>query len=120
MTKDEAIQILKPFRDCMVDQHGCPISDVVYALDMAIKALEVDTPTKPTDTPTKSFDTPTDLISRQAAIDALNGLAREQNRLILECSIYRGALHDVADAIKELPSAQPERQTKIVIRAEEM
>ena len=40
MTRQEAIEILKPFRNCMVDQHGCPISDAVYALDTAIKALE--------------------------------------------------------------------------------
>lgn len=39
MTNEEAIQILKPFRDCMVDQHGCPISDAVPALDLAIAAL---------------------------------------------------------------------------------
>ena len=39
MTREEAIAILKPFRDCMVDQHGCPISDAVYALDVALDAL---------------------------------------------------------------------------------
>ena len=40
MTRQEAIKILKPFRECMIDQHGCPISDAVYALDVAIKSLE--------------------------------------------------------------------------------
>lgn len=42
MTNEEAIGLIKPFRDCMVDQHGCPISDVVYALDLAISALSRD------------------------------------------------------------------------------
>ena len=40
MSIEEALAILKPFRNCMVDQHGCPISDVVYALDLAMDALE--------------------------------------------------------------------------------
>ena len=40
MTKTEAIEILQPFRDAMVDQHGCPISDAVYALDVAIETLK--------------------------------------------------------------------------------
>lgn len=39
MTREEAIALLQPFRDCMVDQHGCPISDVVYALDVALDVL---------------------------------------------------------------------------------
>lgn len=40
MTKTEAIEILQPLRDMMVDQHGCPISDAVYALDWAIETLK--------------------------------------------------------------------------------
>lgn len=40
MTREEAIKILTPFREAMIDQHGCPISDAVYALDVAIKSLE--------------------------------------------------------------------------------
>jgi len=40
MTKEEAINILVPFRNCMVDQYGCPISDAVYALDVAIDELK--------------------------------------------------------------------------------
>lgn len=40
MKNSDAIQILKPFRDMMFDQHGCPISDAVFALDKAIEALE--------------------------------------------------------------------------------
>jgi len=39
MSNSEALEILKPFRDCMTDQNGCPISDVVFALDKAIEAL---------------------------------------------------------------------------------
>lgn len=39
MTREEAIEILRPFRDAMIDQHGCPISDAVFALDVAIEAL---------------------------------------------------------------------------------
>ena len=40
MTREEAIEILKPFKACMFDQHGCPISDAAIALDVAIEALE--------------------------------------------------------------------------------
>ena len=40
MTRQEAIKLLTPFRNSMVDQYGCPISDVVFALDVAIEALE--------------------------------------------------------------------------------
>ena len=40
MTIREALQILKPFKDCMIDQHGCPISDAAIALDVVIKELE--------------------------------------------------------------------------------
>ena len=41
MSNEQAVQILKPFRDMMIDQHGCPISDAVFALDRAIEALSV-------------------------------------------------------------------------------
>ena len=41
MSNEQAIQILKPFRDMMIDQHGCPISNVVFALDKAIEALSL-------------------------------------------------------------------------------
>lgn len=50
-----------------------------------------------------------DLISRQAAIDALNKLARKKFTLAYEYEIYLGALHEAADDIRGLPSAQPER-----------
>lgn len=40
MDEEQAIQILKPLRDMMIDQHGRPISSAVFALDKAIKALE--------------------------------------------------------------------------------
>lgn len=40
MTIKEALQILKPFKACMIDQHGCPISDAAIALDVVIKELE--------------------------------------------------------------------------------
>lgn len=40
MTIREALQILKPFKACMIDQHGCPISDAAIALDVVIKELE--------------------------------------------------------------------------------
>lgn len=43
MTRAEAVDLLKPFRNIvatMVDQYGCPTSDVVFALDVAIEALE--------------------------------------------------------------------------------
>lgn len=40
MTKQEAIKLLIPLRNSMVDQYGCPISDVVFALDVAIDVLD--------------------------------------------------------------------------------
>ena len=40
MTVQEALEILKPFKACMFDQYGCPISDAAIALDVVIKALE--------------------------------------------------------------------------------
>lgn len=39
MTREEAIRVLEPFKACMFDQHGCPISDAAIALDVAIEAL---------------------------------------------------------------------------------
>lgn len=39
MNNEQAIQILKPLRDMMRDQHGCPISDAFFALNKAIEAL---------------------------------------------------------------------------------
>lgn len=51
-----------------------------------------------------------DSISRQAAIDALNTRARDTFALADGYQYYLGALHDVADDIRRLPSAQPERK----------
>ena len=45
-------------------------------------------------------------IDRQAAIDVCNKLARENFTLKDAFSFYLGALHDTADGIKALPSAQ--------------
>lgn len=39
MSNQQAVNILKPLRDMMRDQHGCPISDAYFALDKAINAL---------------------------------------------------------------------------------
>ncbi len=36
----KAVQILKPLRDMMRDQWGCPISDAYFALSKAIEVLE--------------------------------------------------------------------------------
>lgn len=43
MGASQAIQILKPLRAMMLDQHGCPISDAYFALGKAIEALEQPT-----------------------------------------------------------------------------
>lgn len=51
-----------------------------------------------------------DLIDRQAAIDAMNKRARDTFTLASGYKYYLGALHDIADDIKKLPSAQPERK----------
>lgn len=40
MDASQAVQILKPLRDMMRDQWGCPISDAYFALGKAIEALE--------------------------------------------------------------------------------
>ena len=47
-----------------------------------------------------------DLIDRQAAIEVLNKLARDNFTLGRDFAFYLGALHDAADGIKNLPSAQ--------------
>lgn len=39
MDNEQAVAILKPLRDMMRDQYGCPISDAYFALDKAITAL---------------------------------------------------------------------------------
>lgn len=46
-----------------------------------------------------------DLISRAAAIEVLNELARDNFTLGRDFAFYLGALHDAADGIKKLPSA---------------
>ena len=50
-----------------------------------------------------------DLISRQAAIDALARVAREKFNLSDEFNHYLAGLMDGEIAIRRLPSAQPER-----------
>jgi len=47
MTIPEALEILKPFKACMFDQWGCPISDAAIALDVAIDVLEKQIPQEP-------------------------------------------------------------------------
>ena len=42
MSNEQAVQILIPMRNMMCDQHGCPISDAVFALDKAIEILSAD------------------------------------------------------------------------------
>ena len=46
MSNEQAVQILIPMRNMMCDQHGCPISDAVFALYKAIEALSVDRPSE--------------------------------------------------------------------------
>lgn len=47
MTIQEALEILKPFKACMFDQYGCPISDAAIALDVVIDVIEKQVPMKP-------------------------------------------------------------------------
>lgn len=42
MDNRQAAELLKPLRDMMIDQNGCPISSAVFALDKAIEALTAD------------------------------------------------------------------------------
>ena len=45
MTREEAVKMLQATRAMLVDGANQPISDLYYALDMAIEALdEADTP----------------------------------------------------------------------------
>lgn len=44
ISNEQAVQILLPMRNMMCDQHGCPISDAVFALDKAIEVLSADRP----------------------------------------------------------------------------
>ena len=51
-----------------------------------------------------------DLISRQAALDALDELAVERLTGQDECQAYIDALLDVAEKIRDIPAAQHERK----------
>ena len=42
MDNRQAVELLKPLRDMMIDQNGCPVSSAVFALDKAIEALTAD------------------------------------------------------------------------------
>ena len=89
MTNEQAVKILKPLRDMMIDQNGCPISDAVYALDMAIQA----------------FSTDGDTISRQTVLDTIKKHYRAYDNDLLEVIAYE---------IEHMPSIQPE-----IIRCED-
>jgi len=83
MTKEEALRILDT-----IPTKG----DEVDALEMAISALE------------QSVDVPTDTISRQAAIDALDGDVTVTGRANADAVL--GYANLICDRIKGLPSAQ--------------
>ena len=89
MDKKEAADLLDTLIGMIEDSGG---RDYDTALRMAINALSAGG----------------DIIYRQAAIDVLNKLARDNFTLRDAFSFYLGALHDAADGIKALPSAQPE------------
>lgn len=42
MSNEQALQILKPLHDMLLDQYGCPISDAFFALGKAIEALKCE------------------------------------------------------------------------------
>ena len=42
MTKEDAVQVLKPLQMMMLDRNGCPISDAYFALGKAIESLTAD------------------------------------------------------------------------------
>lgn len=94
MDNKQAAQILIPLRDMMIDQHGCPISDAWFALGKAIDAL--------------SAQADGDLISRQAAIDAIEKLFSHVGTEY-ECGKDDG-LTIAQYEIEDLPSAQPEQR----------
>lgn len=84
MTREEAIKVLEPFKACMFDQHGCPISDAAIALDVAIEALKAQ------------MDG--DTISRQEAAGIV----------LFECGEFVGLAETIIKRFEELPSAHPE------------
>lgn len=42
LSNEQAVEILKPLRDMMLDQHGCPISDAFFAIEKAVEALSAE------------------------------------------------------------------------------
>ena len=108
MTNQEAIKILK--NTAFLAYQPEPIEVIEEAVDMAISALQV----QEVKTQLSREDTTSDLISRQAAIDAINTWDKfgvdERSRIIrwhegLEPYVH---LRDVLTAIVNLPPAQPE------------
>ena len=111
MTNEQAKKMLKAKLECLkretsgtdfdCNNSNCDECSLCYeqgnmreqkeALDMAIKALEQE--------PCE------DTISRQAAIDALTALEEPA-----PTARHLSAIYDCEDAIKALPSAQPERK----------
>lgn len=67
MTRDEAVKMLQATRLMLMDGANQPISDLYYALDMAIEALEQ---TEPTISILEQVDEPTE-ITYQNCSDAL-------------------------------------------------
>ena len=100
MSIEQAIEILVPMRDMMLDQNGCPISDAYFALDKVIKYAErrgnggIDM---------------ADLIDRGKAIQSLYGITTNAEGTIP----FRAAVF----AIRHTPSA--ERRGKWIDRGKD-
>ena len=126
MTDREAIDVLFNEWKCIDRNDGihcdrkCESCDLVMdvwiireAFNMAISALQAQDSPKPTAESVQNVQNE-DLISRKAAIDALDALCdRECEYSKKQRSVMCGACHlgSAFDVIEQLPSAQPERKT---------
>ena len=116
MTPQESIKIIEVAKaEC---EWNAPL-EYQEAFNMAIEALKEqpehrqNTMQKQPDLNTfgmKTCETCEDVISRQAAIDALARTAREAFNLSDEYNQYLAGLMDGESAIRQLPSAQPEQR----------
>lgn len=95
MTKDEASKQLQRRLDLInSDYYDVGIEDYAQALEVAIEALKAQVVNMPSELPSKLPSG--DVISRQAAIDALT-------------NDWDGMVTSVFDLIGNLPSAQPDK-----------
>lgn len=118
MTREEAVKMLQVTRLMLMDGANQPISDLYYALDMAIEALEQ---TEPTISILEQVDEPTE-ITYQNCSDALlkmwmdNVLTdAEYNRIMdkLNTKIAKAIVHKMIDDAVLAEDAYPDLRQKM-------